>query len=225
MNWDDLPNELKKAEVKKYFEVISNKKGYFFFKRVFDIVVSFILLIVLFPVMFILSVMIKLDSKGPVIFKQVRVTKNNKEFYIYKFRTMFVEQSINNIQVTVGEDSRITKVGKIIRKTRLDELPQLINILVGDMSFVGVRPEVPKYVKYYDEEMMATLLVRAGVTSLASIEYKDESKILEVSTNPEKDYVEKVLPEKMKINLSELKKSSFFNDLKIICLTLVKVIQ
>lgn len=225
MYWEELPEELKKEEIKEYFKIISEKKRYFFFKRVFDIIFSFLLIMILSPVMVIISLLIKIDSDGPIIFKQIRVTKNYRKFSIYKFRTMTVSRNLKDIQITVGEDLRITRVGKIIRKIRLDELPQLINILKGDMSFVGVRPEVPTYVDHYSEEMMATLLVRAGVTSMASIKYKDESKILEASSNPEKDYIQEVLPAKMKINLTELKNCNFFYDLKILCLTLVKVVQ
>ena len=194
-------------------------------KRIFDIVVSFIMLIILLPVFIFLGIAIKLDSKGPVFFRQERITQYGKTFKIFKFRTMVNNAEKLGTQVTVGNDARITKVGKFIRDCRLDEIAQLLNILTGDMTFVGTRPEVKKYVNHYTKEMMATLLLPAGVTSLASIYYKDEAKLLDKSNNPDKTYVEEVLPGKMKYNLQSIKEFNFFEDIKTMIKTVVAVIK
>ena len=172
------------------------------------------MLIVLSPVFLILAIAIKTDSKGPVFYRQVRVTQYNKEFRIFKFRSM-VEGADKGSQVTVKGDARVTKVGRFVRKSRLDEVSQLIDVFRGTMTFVGTRPEVPKYTERYTPEMMATLLLPAGVTSLASIYYKDEAELLDASDDTDKTYVEKVLPEKMRYNLKALEDFSFFGDIKI----------
>ena len=185
-DWEQLPEELQLDEVKPYYEVLKKKKLSLILKRIFDIVVSFVMLIILSPVFVFLGIAIKLDSKGPVFFRQERITQYGKTFKIFKFRTMVNNAEKLGTQVTVGNDARITKVGKFIRDCRLDEIAQLLNILTGDMTFVGTRPEVKKYVNHYTKEMMATLLLPAGVTSLASIYYKDEAKLLDKSNNPEK---------------------------------------
>lgn len=224
-DWEQLPEELQLAEVKPYYEILKKKKLSLILKRIFDIVVSLIMLIILLPVFILLGIAIKIDSKGPVFFRQERITQYGKTFKIFKFRTMVNNAEKLGTQVTVGNDARITKVGKFIRDCRLDEIAQLLNILTGDMTFVGTRPEVRKYVNHYTKEMMATLLLPAGVTSLASIYYKDEAKLLDKSNNPDKTYIEEVLPGKMKYNLQSIKDFNFFEDIKTMLKTVVAVIK
>ena len=192
-------------------------------KRIFDVVASIILLILLFVPFILLAIWIKCDSKGPVFFRQIRVTQYGKTFRIYKFRTMVQDAEKKGAQVTTEKDVRVTKVGSKLRGSRLDELPQVINILHGDMSFVGTRPEVSRYVKEYKEEMYATLLMPAGVTSRASIEYKDEAELLSKG-NEDKIYIETVLPAKMEYNLRELKDFSLWQDIKTMCATIKAVL-
>ena len=223
--WEELPKEFQTEEVKKYYDILSKKKGSLFLKRVFDVIVSLIMLIILLPVFIILGIAIKIDSKGPVFFRQERITQYGRTFRIFKFRTMVNNAEKLGTQVTVGNDSRITRVGSFIRNCRLDEISQLLNILTGDMTFVGTRPEVKKYVDYYTKEMMATLLLPAGVTSLASIYYKDEAELLEKSENPDKTYIEEILPEKMKYNLQSIEKFNFIEDIKIMFMTALAVIK
>lgn len=224
-DWEQLPEELQLDEVRPYYEILKKKKLSLILKRIFDIVVSFIMLIILSPVFVFLGIAIKIDSKGPVFFRQERITQYGKTFRIFKFRTMVNNAEKLGTQVTVGNDARITKVGKFIRDCRLDEIAQLLNILTGDMTFVGTRPEVRKYVNHYTKEMMATLLLPAGVTSLASIYYKDEAKLLDKSNNPDKTYIEEVLPGKMKYNLQSIKEFNFFEDIKTMIRTVVAVIK
>lgn len=224
-DWEQLPEELQLDEVKPYYEILKKKKLSLILKRIFDIVVSFIMLIILLPVFIFLGVAIKIDSKGPVFFRQERITQYGKTFKIFKFRTMVNNAEKLGTQVTVGNDARITKVGKFIRDCRLDEIAQLLNILTGDMTFVGTRPEVKKYVNHYTKEMMATLLLPAGITSLASIYYKDEAKLLDKSNSPDKTYVEEVLPGKMKYNLQSIREFNFFEDIKTMIRTVVAVIK
>ena len=176
--YSDLPKEFQNKKVRKYYEMLRKKRLYLVFKRLFDIIGALILLIILSPVFLVLAIMIKLDSKGPVFYRQERITKYGKKFRIFKFRTMVVDADKKGSLVTTNNDNRITKVGYKIRNSRLDEIPQLINVLLGDMSFVGTRPEVKKYVDLYTNEMYATLLLPAGITSKASINYKDEAKII-----------------------------------------------
>lgn len=223
--WDNLPDNMQNEEVKKYYDIIKGKKGSLILKRLFDILASLILLIILSPLFIIFSIMIKLDSKGPIMFKQNRVTENGRIFKIFKFRTMVENADKNGSQVTVKNDDRVTKIGKFLRKFRLDEIPQLINILIGDMSFVGTRPEVPKYVELYTDEMKATLLMKAGVTSLASIKFKDEEKLLQMDGNIDKIYIEDILPQKMQYNLEYLKRFNFFYDIKLMFMTLFAVVK
>lgn len=210
--WDELPQFLKTQEVRKYYNIISGKRTSLIIKRVFDVIVSFIMLIVLSPVMLVLAIMIKADSKGPVFFRQERVTQYGRIFRIYKFRTMVDKADTMGSLVTVEHDMRITRVGSMLRSVRLDELPQLINILNGDMTFVGTRPEVKKYVDRYTDEMNATLLLPAGVTSQASIHYKDEDELLAGAEDVDEVYINEVLPGKMKYNLESIQKFSFFSD-------------
>ena len=174
--------------------------------------------------MIIIAILIKLDSKGPVFFKQVRVTKNGREFKIFKYRTMKIG-SDKYSQITVGKDSRITKVGDFLRKYKLDEIPQLINVLIGDMSLVGPRPEVPKYVALYTKEQREILKVRAGITDYASIEFSNENDILANETDPEKAYIEKIMPRKIELNKKYLSEISVMTDIKIILLTIKKILK
>ena len=224
VKWEKLPKEMQLPEVRPYYDILRKKQLSLFFKRLFDIVVSFLMLICLSPVFLILAIAIKIDSKGPVFYRQERVTQYCKHFRIFKFRSM-VQDADKGSQVTVSHDDRITKVGKFIRKYRLDEICQLIDILRGTMTFVGTRPEVPKYVAKYTPEMMATLLLPAGVTSLASISYKDESELLDFAVDVDKVYVEQVLSAKMKYNLESIKEFSIFKDLKTMIMTVVTVVM
>ena len=193
-------------------------------KRIFDTILSLFGLIILLPFMLIIAIFIKLDSKGPIFFKQVRVTKNGREFKIFKYRTMRVG-SDKFSQITVGKDSRITKVGDFLRKYKLDEIPQLINVLIGDMSLVGPRPEVPKYVALYTEEQKEILKVRAGITDYASIEFSNENDILANEADPEKAYIEKIMPRKIELNKKYLSEISVITDIKIILLTIKKILK
>lgn len=211
--WDDLPEFMKCDEVKVYYDILSRKKGSLVLKRIFDIVVGVILLILLSIPMLIIAVMIKMDSKGPVFYRQERVTRYGKKFRIHKFRTMVNNADKIGSSVTVGGDLRITRVGSRIRDYRLDELPQVFDVLKGNMSFVGTRPEATKYVEKYSNEMLATLLLPAGITSEASIRYKDEAKLLDAADEVDYVYVETVLPEKMKYNLESIRKFNFVSDI------------
>ena len=211
--WDDLPEFMKCDEVKVYYDILSRKKESLVLKRIFDIVVGVILLILLSIPMLIIAVMIKMDSKGPVFYRQERVTRYGKKFRIHKFRTMVNNADKIGSAVTVGGDLRITRVGSRIRDYRLDELPQVFDVLKGDMSFVGTRPEATKYVEKYSNEMLATLLLPAGITSEASIRYKDEAKLLGAADDVDYVYVETVLPEKMKYNLESIRKFNFVSDI------------
>ena len=194
-----------------------------FLKRVFDIIVSFCGIIILFPLIIIVSILIKITSKGPVLFKQVRVTKNGKLFKIYKFRTM-KENSEGNKQITVGKDNRITGIGHILRKTKLDELPQLFNVLKGEMSLVGPRPEVPKYVELYTDEQIEILKVPAGITDYASIYFSNESELLGEVENPEEFYIKKIMPYKIELNKKYINEIGIMTDIKIIILTILKIL-
>lgn len=223
--WDSLPDVMKTDEVKPYYLALKKKTGSLIVKRLFDIIVSLILLILLSPVFLVISIMIKTDSKGPVMFRQVRVTQYGKTFRIFKFRTMVTDAEKLGTQVTVDNDSRITKTGNRLRKCRLDEIPQLLNILKGEMSFVGTRPEVEKYVNCYTPEMMATLLLPAGVTSTASIAYKDEDRLLKDAVSPDDVYVKQIMPEKMKYNLEYLRNFGFFYDIRVMIRTVTAVTE
>lgn len=221
--WEDLPKEMQTDEVRKYYDILKKKQTSLFFKRAFDIVVSLIMLIVLAPVFLVLAVAIKIDSKGPVFYRQLRLTQYNKPFRIFKFRSM-VQDADKGSQVTVSGDSRITRVGGVIRKLRLDEFCQLIDVLRGTMTFVGTRPEVPQYTQHYTAEMMATLLLPAGVTSLASIYYKDEADLLDAAEDTDKVYLEEVLPAKMYYNLKAIEGFTFWGDVKIMIMTVLAVL-
>lgn len=194
-------------------------------KRTFDFTVSAIAIFLLLPLFGVISLLIKLDSKGPIIFKQVRIGKSGKEFKIYKFRTMVMNAEKLGKQITVGRDPRITRVGYFLRKFKLDELPQLFNVLKGDMSFVGPRPEVPHYTQLYNEEQKKVFTVRPGITDYASIKYRNENEILTKSEDPEKTYIEVIMPDKLKLNLKYIEEQSLWLDIKIIFMTLYKIIK
>lgn len=220
--WDCLPETMKSREVKVYYDLLQKKCISLFLKRFFDVFVSAALLILLAPLFLIIAVAIKLDSPGPVFYRQVRVTRYGKNFRIFKFRTMVTGADKGSL-LTVAKDSRVTRVGRILRKYKIDELSQLIDVFRGTMSFVGTRPEVPKYVEKYTPEMMATLLLPAGITSEASVYYKDENELLDDSENPEEVYVNRILPDKMQYNLNAIKNFSFFNEIIIMIKTVSAV--
>ena len=210
-------------EVSEYYEILSKRKKSLIVKRVFDLVISFILLIIAAAPMIVIAAAIAIDSPGGIFYRQERVTAYGKRFMIHKFRTMVVNADTIGTQVTARNDSRVTKIGKFLRKYRLDELPQLIDILLGDMSFVGTRPEVVKYVKAYTKEMRATLLLPAGVTSEASIRYKDEADLLSGAEDVDRIYIEKVLPGKMEYNLESIRRFGLFRELKTMIRTVIAV--
>ena len=227
--WENIPDNIKNVKTKEYYDILNSKKITLFLKRLFDIIFSTILLIVLSPILIILAIAIKIDSKGPIFYRQERITQYGKIFKIFKFRTMIFNADKIGALVTTKNDSRITRVGNIIRKCRLDDIPQLINILVGDMTFVGTRPEVKKYVERYTDEMKATLLMPAGVTSIASIKYKNEDEIIgkyiEQGEDIDDIYVNRVLPEKMKYNVDYVKKFTIFQDILICVQTVNEVLK
>lgn len=225
ISWEKLPPQMQTEAVKPYYEILQKKQISLIFKRSFDIVVSLIMLLILSPVFLVLAIAIKLDTEGPVFYRQVRVTQYGKEFRIFKFRTMVNNADKIGSQVTVGGDNRITRVGKVIRECRLDEIGQLLNILGGSMTFVGTRPEVPKYVEKYTSEMWATLLLPAGVTSEASIRYKDEAALLDAAEDVDATYIQDVLPGKMKYNLRSIQEYSFFKDIKTMFQTVFAVVD
>lgn len=224
-DWKDLPEEMKNDTVKKYYKSLAKKESTLIIKRMFDIWMSVFLLVFLMPVILVMAVLIKLDSKGPVIFKQTRVTAGNKDFTIYKFRSMVNDAPKLGTSVTVASDMRITKVGQFMRKYRIDEIPQLVNVLKGEMTFVGTRPEVRKYVDAYTPAMMATLLLPAGITSEASIMYKEEDELLASAEDADQVYIQDILPEKMKYNLKSIRKFSLLNDLATMIKTVIAVIM
>lgn len=227
IKYKDLPKEFQNESVKKYYEIVSKKRLSLVFKRIFDIIFSVLTLIILLIPIFIISIAIKLDSKGSVFYRQERVTRYGKKFKIFKFRTMVSNADKIGTLVTVKSDSRITKVGKFLRKYRLDEFPQIFNIFLGDMSFVGTRPEVTKYVKRYSDYMYATLLLPAGLTSYSSINYKDEdeiiSKHLDDNISVDDIYIKYILPDKMKYNIEYIERFSFWYDIKIMFKTFLSV--
>lgn len=225
VKWDDLPDKMKNKEVRPYYNILVRKQKQLAAKRVFDIIFSLFMLIILSPLFLVIAVWIKLDSRGPVFFRQERVTQYGRHFRIFKFRTMVENAEKLGSQVTEENDRRITRAGLLIRKKRLDELPQLLNVLSGDMTFVGVRPEVPHYVEQYSDKMYATLLLPAGITSNASIAYRDEGVILSGNVPAEEAYVNLVLPEKMKYNLEDIRKYNFFRDIEIMVKTVAVVLR
>ena len=225
--FDKLPAQFQNDSVKAYYDILSKRQGSIIVKRIFDIIVSLILLVFLIIPIAVIGICIKVNSPGPVFFKQKRVTTYGRVFEIYKFRTMVVNAESLGSKVTTKNDSRITSIGKTLRKYRLDELPQIFNVIGGTMSFVGTRPEVEKYVDMYEDEYYATLLLPAGITSLTSIKFKDEDNLL-ASADPEKvdeTYVNVVLPKKMEYNLQYIKNFGFWYDIKIMLKTVKEVIS
>lgn len=223
--WEELPKYMRTEAVRPYYESLSRKKFSLWIKRVFDVTVASIMLVLLSPVLLVLAFLIAKDSKGGVFYRQERVTQYGRKFRIFKFRTMVANADKIGTQVTVQNDNRITKIGEKLRKYRLDELPQLFNIILGDMSFVGTRPESTHYVKCYTPEMYATLLLPAGVTSEASIHYKDEAELLDQADNVDEVYVKEVLPGKMKYNLEEIRKFSWWREIGTMVRTVVAVVR
>lgn len=221
--WDELPDFLRCDEVKPYYDILKKKQASLVIKRLFDLIAASVMLILLSIPMLVIAIMIKLDSPGPVFYRQERVTQYGRKFRIHKFRTMVADADKIGTAVTVGNDSRITRVGAKIRDYRIDELPQLFDVLVGDMSFVGTRPEAAKYVRKYTKEMRATLLLPAGITSEASIRYKDEAKLLDGADDVDRVYVEQVLPGKMEWNLESVKKFSVIKEILIMFQTVSAV--
>lgn len=215
-SYEYLPNQMQTQMVKVYYDLLSKKKKTLVIKRIIDIVLCGIITIISSPFLIIFALLIKLTSKGPVVFKQQRVGKDMKMFNIYKFRTMEKEASKKGGEITTNNDSRITTFGKFLRKINMDEMPQLFNVLKGDMSIIGTRPEVLSYVNEYSQEMFATLLLPPGMLSLASVFYKDENAMLKDVSDVHKVYVEKILPDKMQYNLQYLKTISIKEDFKLI---------
>lgn len=226
-NWNDLPEFMKTEEVRPYYESLKSKTGQLRMKRCFDILCSLIMIVLLSPLFIIIAIWIKIDSEGTVFYRQERITQYGKVFKIFKFRTMVSNADQIGTLVTTQNDSRITKVGEKIRKYRIDEIPQLFNVFLGNMTFVGTRPEVKKYVDEYTKEMNATLLLPAGVTSIASIEFKDEDEIIGKGVKENKSidevYIEEVLPKKMEYNLKAIISFSFVKEIKTMIDTVLKV--
>lgn len=222
--WDALPEQMRTEAVRPYYDSLCKKRGSLAAKRVFDVLVSGVMLLLLSPVFLVLALAVKLDTPGPVFYRQVRVTQYGRQFRIFKFRSMVDRADEIGSQVTVDNDARITRVGRVIRSCRLDEIAQLLNILTGDMSFVGTRPEVPKYVAGYTPEMLATLLLPAGVTSEASIRYKDEAALLDRAEDVDETYISEVLPGKMRFNLAELRRFGFWREIGTMLRTVLAVL-
>ena len=223
--WEDLPEFMRTDEVRPYYEILKKKKISLALKRIMDLAGGIILLVLLALPMLFIAIWIKLDSKGPVFYRQERITTYGKHFKIHKFRTMVNNADRIGTAVTVGNDSRITKVGAKLRGCRLDELPQVLDLISGNMSFVGTRPEAMKYVERYKSEYMATLLLPAGITSEASIRYKNEAELLDGAEDVDKVYIDEVLPVKMKYNLESIKKYNFLQDIKTMLRTVIAVVR
>ena len=222
--WEELPEFMRTEEVRPYYEVLKKKRLSLVLKRMMDLVGGLVLLIILAIPMAVIAVMIKLDSEGPVFYRQERITTYGKHFKIHKFRTMVSNADKICTAVTVGNDSRITKVGAKLRGCRLDELPQVLDLISGNMSFVGTRPEAVKYVEMYRPEYYATLLLPDGITSEASIRYKDEAELLEAAADPDRVYVEEIVPQKMKFNLQSIMEFSFIGEIKTMFRTVFAVL-
>ncbi len=211
--WEDIPEFMRLDEVRPYWEILYKKRRQLVLKRMLDVVMAFILAVLLFIPMIIIAIMVKAESRGPIFYRQERVTTYGRKFRIHKFRTMVDNADKKGALLTVDNDSRLTKLGKKLRIYRLDELPQVFDILAGNMSFVGTRPEVVKYVKQYKPEFYATLLMPAGITSEASIRYKDEYKLLNNADDVDRVYIEEVLPAKMKWNLQSITRFRFLREI------------
>ena len=221
--WEDVPEFMKNKKVKEYYDILNKRRFQLKVKRIFDVIMSFILILLLSPVFLGIAIWIRLDSSGPVFYKQERITQYGRKFQIFKFRTMVDNADQRGTLITLKNDTRITKAGEKIRKLRIDEIPQLFNIFIGDMSFVGTRPEVGKYVATYTDEMKATLLLLAGVTSEASIKYKDEDELLQNTENADEVYIREVLPRKMKWNLKAIEEFGIFREICIMIKTVLAV--
>lgn len=221
--WEDVPEFMKNEKVKEYYDILNKRRFQLKVKRIFDVIMSFVLILLLSPVFLGIAIWIRLDSSGPVFYKQERVTQYGRKFQIFKFRTMVDNADQRGTLITLKNDTRITKAGEKIRKLRIDEIPQLFNIFIGDMSFVGTRPEVGKYVATYTDEMKATLLLLAGVTSEASIKYKDEDELLQNTENADEVYIREVLPRKMKWNLKAIEEFGIFREICIMIKTVLAV--
>ena len=220
--WEDLPEDMRNEEVRVYYDILSKKKGTLVVKRLFDVCMSSVLLVVLSPVFLATAIAIRLESDGPIMYRQVRKTIYERDFRIHKFRSMYMGSDSGHL-LTMKNDSRVTRVGAFIRKYKIDELLQLVDVFKGDMTFVGTRPQVQKYVDHYTDEMKATFLLPAGVTSLASIYYRNENDLLLGHENPDNLYLAEILPDKMKYNLLGIKKLSLFYDIKILIMTVLAV--
>lgn len=223
--FEELPLIMQNDQVKGYHDIIKNNKLTLYIKQAIDFFVCLLLFIITLPFFLLFSALIKLTSKGPVFFKQERIGKDLKKFNILKFRTMIADADKKGIQLTTGNDSRITAFGKFLRMINMDEMPQLINVIKGDMSIIGTRPEVKRYVDVYTNEMLATLLIKPGMVSLASVKYKNENDMLTDAVDPEKVYIDEILPDKMKYNLEYLKSISIKRDFKILCKTIACVFK
>lgn len=222
--WDELPGWMQCPEVREYYDILQKRKASLVLKRVFDLTAGLCVLVVTAIPMAVIAVLIKKDSPGPVFYRQERVTSYGKIFRIHKFRTMVDNADKAGPAVTVGADSRITKIGAKLRACRLDELPQVFDLLSGDMSFVGTRPEAPKYAEAYTREMYATLLLPAGITSEASIRYKDEAELLKGAEDVDRVYVEEIMPQKMKYNLDSIRNFNFFAEIATMIRTVLAVL-
>lgn len=222
--WRDLPKDMRNEAVLPYYEALEKKIYSLLVKRLFDIVGALTLLIALSPAMGVIALLIKKEGDGPILYRQIRLTQYGRAFRIHKFRTMVINAEKKG-EVTVGDDARITSIGKVLRKYRMDEFPQLIDILKGDMSFVGTRPEVPYHAKDYTDQMKATYLMKAGITSNASIQYKDEAKLLEGADDCDAMYRDVILPAKMAYNLEDIQKFSLWRECKILLHTVKAVLE
>ena len=221
--WEDLPSYIKFTEVRPYWEILNKKRNQLFFKRAFDLLLAVVLVVILAIPMLIISLLIKIDSKGPVFYRQERITTYGKHFRIHKFRTMVANAEQLGTSVTVGHDMRITRIGSKLRRLRLDELPQVFDVIAGNMSFVGTRPEAVKYVEQYKPEYYATLLMPAGITSEASIRYKDEERLLDAAEDVDRVYVEQILPAKMVWNLESVRRFRFLREILTMFRTILAV--
>ena len=217
--------ENENAGVVDFDALMKKKKAALFFKRCFDVTASFFGILFLLIPFAAVAVAVKCSSRGPVFFRQVRVGKNGREFRIYKFRTMVADAEKKGMQITVGGDSRVTGIGRFLRKTKVDELPQLFNVFAGQMSFVGPRPEVPHYVDMYSDYQKNVLRIKPGITELASIVYRDENDVLAKSEDPERTYIEEIMPEKIKLNMQYMQKMNVFYDIYLIFRTFAAVLK
>ncbi|WMJ22591.1 sugar transferase [Paludicola sp. MB14-C6] len=223
--FEKLPVKMQTDSVKVYHEILINKKASLFWKRFLEVILCSFLFLLVSPFFLIFALLIKLTSRGPILFKQERVGKDMRLFYILKFRTMVQDADKKGVQLTTNNDSRITPFGRFLRAINMDEMPQLLNVIKGDMSIIGTRPEVKRYVDVYTDEMYATLLLPPGMLSLASVKYKDENSLLSGKEDPQKVYIEQILPDKMKYNLEYLKKLSVKEDMKLIGKSIACVFQ